>query len=93
LDTKADFGGNPRERAVGFSFDGKGFIGTGYDGATFIDRKDFWEYEPISNNWTQKEDFSGIARNSAVGYQYLVAKHILGTGLSYNAANHYWKDL
>lgn len=37
---KANFGGDAREYAVGFSIGGKGYIGTGGNGTY----KDFWEY-------------------------------------------------
>ena len=31
-------------------------------------RKDFWEYDPVLNTWTQKADFGGAARGDAVGF-------------------------
>ena len=46
-------GGQRRDYAVGFSIGSKGYIGTGYDG--FINTtKDFWEYDPAANTWTQR---------------------------------------
>ena len=45
--------------AVGFSIGSKGYIGTGYNGSLY---KDFWEYDPATNAWTQKADFGGTAR-------------------------------
>ena len=43
---KPEFGGERRDDAVGFSIDGKGYIGTGavHFGISFI--KDFWQYTP-----------------------------------------------
>ena len=79
---KADFGGEARSDAVGFSIGNKGYIGTGrnyygYD----IYYKDFWEYDPSTNTWTQKADFGGIARFGAVGFS-IGNKAYIGTGYS-----------
>jgi len=41
---KADFEGNARSGAVGFSIGDKGYIGMGGDGNSNL--KDFWEYDP-----------------------------------------------
>ncbi len=73
---KAYFGGTARVGAVGFSIGTKGYIGTGYDGAY---KKDFWEYDPVTNAWTQKADFGGAARNQAVGFS-IGPKGYIGTG-------------
>ena len=75
---KANFGGTKRWSAVGFSIEGKGYIGTGFDStATF--RDDFWEYNPSSNIWTQKANFGGGTRVEAVGFN-IGAKGYIGTG-------------
>ena len=61
---KADFGGVPRRGAVGFSIGSKGYLGAGRidgpgtDGHIFK-FKDFWEYDPVADQWTQKEDIGG----------------------------------
>jgi len=65
-DKIADFPGNGRVNAVGFSVNGKGYVGTGYDGDNKL--KDFWEYDPTANTWTKKDDFLGGARYKAVGF-------------------------
>ena len=57
---KADFGGLERYGAVGFSIGNKGYMGTGTDDATF--KKDFWEYDPAFNTWTQKAAVGRPAR-------------------------------
>src|SRR5205823_1893159 len=57
---KAGFGGGGRAYIVGFSIGTKGYMGTGYDGST--SKKDFWEYDPATDAWTQKADFGGTAR-------------------------------
>ena len=73
----SDFEGVPRSDAVAFVVNGKGYVGTGYDGEDRLN--DFWEYDPQLNNWTQKADFPGAARNGAVGFG-TVTKGYLGTG-------------
>jgi len=77
---KADFGGVARFNAVGFSIGNKGYIGTGNREPTQGPLlKDFWEYDPGSNTWTQKADFGGIEREGAVGFS-IGNKGYLGTG-------------
>lgn len=68
---KADFGGTARSAAVGFSIGAKGYIGTG-DAGLFnaIPLKDFWEYDPATNTWTQKADLGGKARFRATGFSH-----------------------
>jgi N-acetylneuraminic acid mutarotase len=81
---KSDFGGTARVEAVGFSIEGKGYIGTGSPSL----RKDFWEYDPETDTWTQKADFGGAGRQYAVGFA-VGKKGYVGTG---NANSSYLKD-
>jgi hypothetical protein len=61
--------------AVAFSVGGKGFVGGGYDGNpedngnTIINLKDFWQYDPATNQWTKKADLpvSGVSSGFAIG--------------------------
>jgi hypothetical protein len=78
---KTDFGGTLRESAAGFSIGSKGYIGTGgyFDGTNNNCYKDFWEYDPASNAWTQKADFGGAGRSGAVGFS-IGNKGYIGTG-------------
>jgi len=48
---KTNLGGAARDGAFGFSIGNKGYIGTGSD------LVDFWEFDPITNTWTQKANF------------------------------------
>lgn len=66
----------PEGESAGFSIGGKGFIGLGIDGTN---RKDFWEYDPVLNTWTQKADFGGTARIRAAGLS-IGEKGYMGTG-------------
>jgi hypothetical protein len=79
---KADFGGTPRRFAVGFSIGSKGYAGTGYDHWNSIVqyRKDFWEYDPDADTWTQKADFAGTARGYTVAFS-IGGKGYIGTGI------------
>jgi hypothetical protein len=45
---------------VGFSIGNKGYLGTGLDHDYPSYKKDFWEYDPVANAWTQKADFGGL---------------------------------
>ena len=57
---KASMPGTARNSAVAFTVNGKGYLGTGYDGENYL--KDFWEYDPTSNQWTQQADYPGSGR-------------------------------
>ena len=61
---------------MGFSIGTKGYVGTGYNGAL---RKDFWEFDPDANTWTQKADFAGGPSLGAVGFS-IGGKGYVGTG-------------
>jgi N-acetylneuraminic acid mutarotase len=66
-----DFPGSPRSDAVGFSMNGKGYVGLGdiiNDNYTMTYFQDFWEYDPIKDDWTRLPDFPGEGRSSAIGY-------------------------
>jgi N-acetylneuraminic acid mutarotase len=89
---KADFGGAARNRAAGFSIGTKGYIGTGFDEESpYSQRNDFWEYDPATNTWTQKADFGGTARSSAVGFS-IANKGYIGTGFDVDSPrNDFWE--
>lgn len=58
---KANFGGVGRHRGTGISIGTKGYMGLGhYNGAgPNIVKKDWWEYDPATNAWTQRADYTG----------------------------------
>jgi N-acetylneuraminic acid mutarotase len=90
---KADFGGVARRNAVGFSIGSKGYIGTGYNNHTGRDAtyyKDFWEYDPASNVWTQKANFGGGLRAFAVGFSIGI-KGYVGTGYNNSDRKDFWE--
>ncbi len=75
---KANFPGNSRAGAVGFSIGNKGYIGTGQGdwGAIY---KDFWEWDQETNTWKELANFSGNARANGVGFS-IGNKGYIGTG-------------
>ncbi|MBK6483775.1 MAG: T9SS type A sorting domain-containing protein [Chitinophagaceae bacterium] len=92
---KADFGGTARTDAVGFTISNRGYLGTGcyYDGSSNYFTKDFWEYDPDGNTWTQKADFGGTNRAGAVGF-CIDSKGYVGTGFDFESStvNTYYRD-
>lgn len=103
LDT---FPGVPRERAVSFSVNGKGYVGLGYNRDEDKEELgDFWEYDPAKapqDQWTQLNNFSGIARYNAVGFS-IGERAYVGTGndgsnylgdfWEYNPTNDTWQEI
>lgn len=84
---QVDFGGVARWSAIGFSVNGKGYLGTGTYG-----ENDFWEFDPTSEVWTQKANLPGETITDAVGfsignYGYLGT----GWGVGIQATNHFWQ--
>ena len=58
-------------------------------------RKDFWEYDSVSNQWTQKADFGGYGRQLAIGFT-LDGDGYIGCGLyrigyTWYVAKDFWK--
>jgi hypothetical protein len=83
---KADFT-DARTKAVAFSIGTKGYVGTGNSGGL---KKDFWEYDNVTNSWTQKADFGGTARMSAVGFS-IGTKGYIGTGDDGSQRKDFWE--
>jgi N-acetylneuraminic acid mutarotase len=81
---------NDRHFAVAFAIAGKGYIGTGHNLSSTV--KDFWEYDPATNLWTQKADFKGGNRSGAAGFA-IGNKGYLGTGQDDygNYKNDFWE--
>jgi N-acetylneuraminic acid mutarotase len=79
---RADLPAAGRYRAVGFPLDGKGYLGTGIQSAApgrAVVLRDMWEYDPATNAWTRRSDFSGPARGAAVSF-VLGRRVFVGTG-------------
>ncbi len=58
---KANFGAQGRHRGTGIAIGNRGYMGLGhYNGAgPNIVMKDWWEYDPATNAWTQRADYIG----------------------------------
>lgn len=93
---KADFGGGTRYQAVAFGIGNYGYIGTGLDTGTYmgdralVGKKDFWQYDPVADSWTQKADFGGGDRELATGFA-AGGNGYIGTGRGDTSLN-YLKD-
>lgn len=62
---KADFGGVDRSFAIAFSIGSKGYMGGGFSSSVTA-CKDFWEYDPATDIWTQRADLiSEVASSPA----------------------------
>jgi len=68
-----------RTGAVAFSIGQKGYAGLGYTGLKTP--KDFWEFDPTTNTWTQKANFGGNYSQNGVGFS-IGSKGYVGTGSS-----------
>lgn len=57
--TRADFGGVGRHRGTGMCIGNKGYAGLGHMNGTGVNivYKDWWQFDPASNSWTQKADY------------------------------------
>jgi N-acetylneuraminic acid mutarotase len=90
---KATFGGSGRHRATGFAIGNRGYMGLGHINSTGdIQYKDWWEYDPGSNSWTQKANFGGGKRYHATGFA-IGNKGYVGTGRdsALNSRNDWWE--
>ncbi|MEO8067202.1 MAG: hypothetical protein ABI599_05880, partial [Flavobacteriales bacterium] len=80
---KSNFGvTQQRINAIGFSIGSKGYVGTGQEvNPNGPATSDLWEYDPLTDTWTQRADFPGGGRAAAVGFT-IGAKGYVGTGSS-----------
>lgn len=85
---KADFEGEARSFAVGFSIGAKGYFGTGR-GVSGDRLSDFWEYDPLNDSWIQKADFGGGIRSGPIGFS-IGDKGYIGTGINLNSNPKDW---
>jgi N-acetylneuraminic acid mutarotase len=62
-----------RQGGIAFSIGNKGYFGLGSSYITSTADtpaifKDLWEYDPVSDEWTRKNDFPGWSRANAIGF-------------------------
>jgi N-acetylneuraminic acid mutarotase len=99
---KADFLGGRRAHAVSFVIDEIAYVGTGHHtewdpvanngngGYVSILHKDMYKYDPLTNTWTQLNDFGGTARQDAVGFA-MGGQGYIGTGDDGVVRNDFWQ--
>lgn len=73
--------------SFGFSVNGKGYLVTGDTG---VPRKDFFQYDPVTDTWTKLDDYPGPARSYGIGV-FHDGKAYLGFG--YDKSNQRLNDL
>lgn len=87
---KANHGGDARHRVVGFAIGNKGYIGGGHvNSGIEITYRDFWEYDPATNSWTQIADFAGGLRYHSSAFVIDGAAYV---GCGENSTNEYTND-
>jgi N-acetylneuraminic acid mutarotase len=61
---KGDFPGGERQEAAGVAIGNLGYVGLGLGGDQFpyTYYTDWWEYDPVTDQWTQKSGFPGWPR-------------------------------
>lgn len=77
---KNDFSGFKRERAVSFTINDFGYLGTGIDTAENV-LTDFWKYDATTDSWTQVADVPGDPRRNAIAFA-IGAFGYVGTGIN-----------
>src|SRR6185436_17358618 len=84
--------GAARCDAASFSIGTKGFVGVGEGPTLYNDLQDFWQYDPVLNQWTQKATFPGIARDEPV-YLSIGNKGYIGVGRNGSTTffNDFWE--
>lgn len=66
---RSDLGGSARHRGTSVAIGNKGYIGLGHYNGTGVNivLKDWWQYDPSTNSWSQKADFEGNGGNGNYG--------------------------
>lgn len=73
------------ERGVAFTIGDKAYAGTGVDTAEIV-HKDFWEYDPMTDTWSQVADLPGSIRRNAVAFSINDIGYV-GTGIDSSEAS------
>lgn len=86
-DAAARFPGTPRNGAVAFALNGKGYVGLGDSDQEYL--SDFYEYTPTTRTWRKVADFPGGARRGAIAF-VIGDKAYVGTGYNDNYLVDMW---
>ena len=57
-----------RAAAVAFVINDRAYVGTGINFSNAIVSQDFWQFDPITQSWTQVADFGGGSRSGACAF-------------------------
>jgi len=93
---KTSFPGKARVKSIAAVVDGKAFVGLGYDIDLGVftpggELRDFWMYDPVSDNWSQKDSFPSNASDGCVSFVYNNFIYV-GEGFeSSTFTNEFWK--
>ncbi len=88
---KSDVGPNGRAQAHGFSLMGKGYILTGLSSSTSgWNSQEMFEYEPLTDTWTQLDDFPGLGRRYLDGFE-INERAYMGMGTNGTNFNDLWE--
>lgn len=69
-----------RDRAVGYSINGKGYVALGWDANNTYYRSN-WEFDPGNNSWTQMADLPVTYTERCRSFSFVIGgKAIIGTG-------------
>jgi len=92
-------GSNYVDEGIAFSIGTKGYVGLGQGNPFNKLTTEFWEWNQATNTWTQKANFAGSARMSAIAFA-VNGKGYVGTGIDatqcyddmweYNPATNIW---
>ncbi|GHT24323.1 hypothetical protein FACS189430_09030 [Bacteroidia bacterium] len=86
--------GKGRFQAVGFSVNGKGYVGAGWNGDENVMR-DFWEYDPTKSGqpdaWREIAPLPGVARYNATAFVLKGVAYVIG-GQTRGADKAYLQD-
>jgi N-acetylneuraminic acid mutarotase len=87
---RADLEGGARHRGTGCAVGNKGYFGLGHYNGTGVNivLKDWWEYDPATNSWSQKADYIGGNINGNYGVLTLgIGEYAYVTGGAFNDPN------
>lgn len=88
---KASIGGFPRGGAAAFSIGLKGYVATGAPSNSIGSAiSDLWEYNPITNSWSSKANFPGVARVGAAAFT-IGNKGYFGLGFNGSSKSDFWE--
>ncbi|MEZ4895992.1 MAG: hypothetical protein R2806_04100 [Saprospiraceae bacterium] len=77
---RADFSGHGRERSVGFAIADKGYIGLGtwFSPQGEVNYNDFFEYDPVTNEWQAIEKYPDLEKRDAMSFVIGSRAYVVG---------------